>query len=293
MSSVSSSIGKDPFLPSGGVGLSAAVTSGVMVFLCCLAVALSGAIYKMSNRWAEELVETATIRLPAADQIVLDEQTAAIQTFLGFTPGIEDVAVLSRLQTEALMAEWVGDTIDLSKVELPRIIRLSLSDENFDAEILKSQLAAVTPQAYFDDHSKWRGALGQTVIVLRVVAFGMVALLVATLGVMIWLALRAAISANSQVISVMRQLGAEHKDISRGFVRRYVGLVGMGSVVGFLAGTVLLIFLPEPAEGDAFLSNITPSGLDWVVLIWVPIFALALAFAITRSVVRQVLDQEG
>ena len=289
----SSLVGRDPFLPTGGIGLFASLSTGVLVFLCVLSMALSGAAVKMSDRWSNQLVQTATIRLAPAETVILDEQTAAIQTFLSFTPGVEGSSVLDRAETEEIMREWVGDEIDLNLIVLPRIIRLRLSNEPFDAAILVSQLEAAAPGAYFDDHSQWRASLERTITVLRMVSFGMVGLLLFALTVLIWLALKSAIAANTHVIATMRQLGAENRDITLGFVRRYVGLIGLGSLIGFLFGSILLLLVPEPADGEAFLADLVPKGAEWIWFAATPSLTLALAYIITRLSVQSVLETRG
>ncbi|MEM9716553.1 MAG: cell division protein FtsX, partial [Pseudomonadota bacterium] len=216
-------IGRDPYLPSGGVGRLTILTAAIMVFLCVFAVALSGALLRMSERWNDDLAQTATIRLPFADADTLQQQTTAIRDALTQTQGVAGSEVLSEDATKAVLTEWIGEDINLDTVPLPTLIQVKLGSEDLDVGALQAQLSAVAPSAYFDDHSRWRGPLSLSVTILRVIALAGVVMLFTALGVLIWLSLKTSLASNSRVISVLRQLGADDKDIERGFLSRYVG----------------------------------------------------------------------
>ncbi|MEO0342892.1 MAG: FtsX-like permease family protein [Pseudomonadota bacterium] len=284
---------RDPFIIRRGTGRLTVIVSLIMVFLCVLTVAFSSAALRLAGQWSNDLRQTATIRLPFNGDEVLSAQTAAITTVLGQTSGVQGYEVLPDDDVERVLQEWVGERLDLAYVPLPRLIRIELADEPIDIVAFTSQLKAVAPEAFFDDHSRWQAPLTRSVSTVRLLALSAIVLLLGTLGMLIWLSLQTSLAINARVISVMRLLGSEDRLIEHGFLKRYLVLVATGSAIGFVLGVAILMALPKPADPGALLSNITLRGSDWFIVPPVPIVAIITAYFATRAAVRDRLAKEA
>ena len=281
----------DPFLPPRGMGWLMSVTTGIMVFITVMAVFLSSVILQISERWSDQLIETSVIRLPFAQGEALEAMTDAVGVVLSRTPGVLSFEVVSPEALEKDLSGWLGDPVQIDQVTLPRMIKVYRSDAALDLVSLRSQLDAVAPGTVFDDYSRWREPLRASVLSVRVLAFGVVALLVFALGVMIWLSIRTALFANASIINLLSDLGARESYIRRGILRRYLRLVGIGAVMGALAGASLVFIAPDPARENALLSDVSPTLAEWTLIGAVPVSVLILAYTIIRQTISEAFSK--
>ena len=100
---------------------------------------------------------------------------------------------------------------------------------------------------------------------------------------MITLAANASLSANSQVIRVLRLVGAKDSYIVRAFVRRFTLRALGGACIGALAGLVGVALLPAADTAGGFLTGLGFQGAGWLWPLTLPPLAAAIAFAATRA----------
>ena len=281
----------DPFLPSGGMGWLLTITSTVLMFLIVVAVFLSSVALQVSNRWSVQLVNTAVIQLPLVSDGEAERLLNAVDIVLSRTPGVEGYALLDDATVRADLAEWLGDVPQDDLLPLPRLIQLRLGPASLDTVALQSQLDAVAPGAIFDDYNEWRGPLSGSVLAIRILAFGSVALLVFALAVLIWLTIRSALAANGKVIEIVSQLGANERFIRRGLTRRYLGLVALGALIGSTVAMIGIYLLPTPADDGALLSDFTPTLAEWAAITAVPLAIILLAYSIIRQTIGEAFSK--
>ena len=95
-------------------------------------------------------------------------------------------------------------------------------------------------------------AIGQSGLTPAAVGWLSLVLIGATTAVMITLAANAALAANTQVISVLRLVGARDSYIAQAFVRRFTLRAFGGSALGVLVGAAAILLLPSAqAEGGS------------------------------------------
>ncbi len=271
--------------PTGFTAWLTIFTAGAMAFLTVFALALSLATGRLADRWSAELARTSTLRISApADQ--MPAQTAAAVEVLRTTPGVASARPLTGDEQRALLAPWFGPDLPLDTLPIPQLIEIVEAGDGYDATGLRARLQADVPGAVLDDHTRWRAPLIAAAERLRGLGWIAIALIGASTAAMITLAAQAALSANAQVIRVLRLVGARDVYIARAFVRRFTLRALAGATAGTLAAALTLLLLPgagaEPA-GGGFLTGLGFRGAHWLWPLAIPPLAAVVAFWATRA----------
>ncbi len=267
--------------PSGATAWLTSFTAGAMAFLAVFAMALSLAAGRLADRWSDALARTATVRISAPEG-QMDAQTEAVLAVLKTTPGIADARALEDDEQRRLLAPWFGPDLPLDALSLPRLIEVTEADAGFDAEGLRLRLAAEAPGAVLDDHSRWRRPMVEAASRMRLLGLLSIGLIGAAMAAMITLAAGSALSANQQVIKVLRLVGAQDTYIARAFVRRFTLRAGVGALAGTLLGMIGVAFLPRMDAAGGFLTGLGFQGMAWFLPLILPVLAAGVAFAATR-----------
>ena len=274
--------------PSGFTATLTLFTSAAMAFLAVFALALSLAAGRLADRWGDELAQSSTIRISApAGQMAA--QTEAALSLLATTGGVASARALGRDEQMALLEPWFGPDLPLDTLPIPQLIEVIEKSEGFDADGLRLRLAAEVPGAVLDDHTRWRRPLVRAASRLRLLGWTALLLIGAATAAMITLAAHAALAANTQVISVLRLVGARDSFISGAFERRFTIRALLGAIIGVLTGIIAILLLPAADPGGGFLTGLGFQGLHWFWPMAVPPLAAAVAFAATRSAARKTL----
>lgn len=257
-------------------------TAAAMAFLTVFALALALATGRLAERWSSELAKTSTVRISAPEN-QMAAQSEAVLKVLRSTPGIASARVLSEEEQRHLLEPWFGPDLPLDSLPIPRLIEVVEQGPGPDSEGLRLRLSAEAPGAVLDDHTRWRRPLVTAANRLRMLALFSILLIAASTAAMITLAAHAALSANSQVISVLRLIGARDVYIARAFVRRFTLRAVAGAAVGTVLAMIGISFLPAAAEEGAFLTGLGFRGWHWILPLLVPLLAGFVAFGATRA----------
>ncbi len=264
--------------------------SGAMAFLAVFALALSMASGRLAQRWGDELAHSSTLRISApVEQIAA--QTAAAMQVLSTTPGIENARPMSSAEQRALLSPWFGPDLPVENLPIPQLIEIEETSGGYDAAGLRLRLQAEVPGAVLDDHTRWRRPLQQAAGRLRLLGILSILLIAAVTGAIITLAANAALSANSQVIRVLRLVGAQDDYITMAFVRRFTLRALTGAAVGTLVGFIAVLLLPSAQDNAGFLTGLGFSGLSFLWLFPLPILAALVAFFATGAAARRTLSE--
>ncbi|WP_333711926.1 cell division protein FtsX [Yoonia sp.] len=266
-------------------GLTARLTvfvAAAMAFLAIIALAISLTTGRVADIWAEELAQSATLRLPA-DPANADAMLGAALQVLQTTPGVERARALTPEEQQALLAPWFGPDLPLDTLPIPQLVEVIAGGEGYDAEGLQARLSAEVPGAVLDDHGAWRAPLLDAASRVRLVSALVIVLIAATVAAMITLAAQASLAANVQVIRVLRLVGARDVYIARAFVRRYTLRALFGAAIGAVLGALVVMLLPESDARDGMFLGIGLAGAEWVWVAVVPLLSGLVAFAATRA----------
>ena len=268
--------------PSGFTARLTLFTAAAMAFLAVFALALSLAAGRLADRWASELARTATLRISApADQMAA--QTAAALRVLDTTPGVASARALTADEQRALLEPWFGPDLPLETLPVPQLIEIVEAVPGYDGTGLRARLQAEVPGAVLDDHTRWREPLVQAAGRLRLMGYLAIGLIGAATAAMITLAAQAALSANAQVIWVLRLVGAQDVTIAGAFVRRFTLRALGGAAAGTAAGVVAVLLLPRADVAGGFLTGLGFQGLHWLWPLTIPPLAALVALVATRA----------
>lgn len=277
--------------PTGFTARLTVFTAAAMAFLAVFAIALSLATGRLADRWAAELARTSTLRISApVDQA--DAQVRAALQVLETTPGVASARPLSDDEERALLEPWFGPDLPLETLPIPQLIEIVQDSGGYDATGLRARLQAEVPGAILDDHTRWREPLIAAADRLRLLGWFALLLIGAATAAMITLAAQSALSANAQVIRVMRLVGARDTYIARAFVRRFTLRALVGAVIGTGLGLLAVMALPN-GDAGGFLTGLGFQGLGWLVPLLVPPLAGAVAFFATRAAALQTLRSQS
>ncbi|UWP88634.1 cell division protein FtsX [Aliiroseovarius crassostreae] len=277
--------------PTGFTARLTVFAAGAMAFLAVFALALSLASGRLADRWAQALAKSATIRISApADQI--DIQILAVMEVLATTEGVKEARPLGDDEQRKLLEPWFGPDLPLERLPIPRLIEVIEDDTGVDVEGLRARLAGEAPGAVFDDHNRWREPLVKAAGRLRLLGYAAMGLITALAGVVITLAASAALSANEQVIRVLRLVGAQDAYIARAFVRRYTLRAFMGALGGTAIGMIAILLLPSGVDQGSFLTGLGFQGGHWLLPLGIPPVAAFVAFIATRQAALATLQEK-
>lgn len=257
------------------------LTSGAMAFLAVFALALSLASGRLAERWSSALAQSSTIRI-SAPAVELEAQTRAALAVLEQTPGIAGARVITDEEQRALLTPWFGPELPVEDLPIPRLVEIVETAEGYDANGLRQRLAAEVPGAVLDDHTRWRRPMVEAAGRLRLLGWVSLLLIAGATGAMVTLAAQAALSANEQVVRVLRLVGARDAYIARAFVRRFTLRALGGAAGGTAAGLLAVALLPGADEAGGFLTGLGFTGAGWALPLLIPPLAALVAFAATR-----------
>ena len=274
--------------PTGFTARLTLFSAGVMAFLAVFAMALSLASGRLAARWGDELARSATLRISApGDQ--LQAQTEAALRVLQTTAGIASARALSDEEQRKLLEPWFGPDVPVETLPIPQLIEVIEGEPGYDATGLRLRLAAEVPGAVLDDHTRWRKPLVSAASRLRGLGWLSIGLIFAVMAAMITLAANAALAANSQVIEVLRLVGARDGYIAQAFVRRFTLRALGGAAAGTVAGLLAMLLLPSAGDEGGFLTGLGLSGANWLWPLIIPPLAGIVAFIATRTAARKTL----
>lgn len=274
--------------PTGFTARLTLFTAAAMAFLSVFALALSLASGRLASRWGEELAQSSTVRISApSDQLA--SQTQAALRVLRTTQGVVSARALTQAEQQALLEPWLGPDVPVDTLPVPQLIEVIEAPEGYDVAGLRLRLSAEVAGAVVDDHTRWRRPLVRAAARLRLLAWLSIGLIGGLMAAMITLAANATLAANTQVIAVLRLIGATDMYITGAFVRRFTNRALAGALFGTGVAVLALVFLPSSEQENGFLTGLGFQGFHWVLPAIVPFVAAAVAFVSTRAAASRAL----
>jgi cell division transport system permease protein len=273
----------------------------IMTFLSGVTLGAVVLVQKSAIAWSSDVGRELTIQLRSVEGEVMESNLRTAVALAEQTPGVASARALTMEESLALLEPWLGSGLDLTAIEIPRLVVVQLADPA-DADIAKLQrdLAAVKG-ATLDTHAAWRQQLN--VMAGTVVLSGLLVLtliVVATVLAIIF-ATRGTMASNREIVDVLHFIGASNSFIAGEFQGRFLAIGFRGGILGGLAAIGFFV-----AVGFA-VSGIVPNaasqqlgvlfgrfalGIDGMLGIAAVVPVIAALTAITsRMTVRRFLSQ--
>lgn len=294
--------GAAPIVPETSVaGRTLLLLITIMAFLS--AVTLGGVVLvqKSTIAWSADVGRELTIQIRPVEGEVMDSNLRTAVSLAETTPGVANARALSVEESQALLEPWLGAGLDLSAIDIPRLVVVQLSDPGAaDIEQLQRNLQAIKG-ASLDTHAAWRQQLNTmagTVVLSGLLVLGLIG--VATVLAIVF-ATRGAMATNREIVDVLHFIGASNRFIAGEFQGRFLSIGLQGGLLGALLA-ILFFVLVGTAAGSVLPTEATAQvgvlfgqfllgwdGMAWIVAV-VPVIA-ALTAVTSRFTVRRYLTE--
>jgi cell division transport system permease protein len=243
-----------PLVPASSIaGRALVVVIAIMTFLACLTAGGAILVAGASQDWRGEVSREATIQVKPAAGRDIDAQVAKAADVARNSPGVADVRVLSKQESEQLLEPWLGAGLDLSELPIPRLLVVRMQSLKApDIAALREALAAQAPDASLDDHRLWLARLDTMADAIVIFASLLFVLMISAMTMAIGFATRGAMAGNREIIEVLHFVGAADSYISRQFQIHFLRLGLRG---GLLGGALAAIFFAGASAISTWWSN--------------------------------------
>jgi len=265
----------------------------IMVALTVLAAGAALALHNVAQGARGELASNATVQILEPDEAARTAQTRALATMLADQRDVSGIRIVPREEVADLLEPWLGSGEGFDVVPLPALIDVTLTREADESAVarLRARIVDIAPDARIDAQSDWLAPVLSAITTLRWMATGLIVLLGLTAAAAVWLAARNALGVNRDTLEIVHLLGGSDSQIARIFQRSILFDAFVGGALGLVLGSLALWLLAEQfgALDSGLVSAGGLSGGDWVVLVCVPLCAIAIAVYTARMTVLSTL----
>lgn len=291
-----------PIVPERSVaGRTLVLLIAIMTFLSGVTLGAVVLVQKSAIAWSSDVGREVTIQIRPMEGEVMESNLRTAVALAEQTPGVSGARALSIEESEKLLEPWLGAGLDLSAIEIPRLVVVELGDPaEADIEKLQRDLAAVKG-ASLDTHAAWRQQLNVMAGTIVVSGLLVLALIVLATVLAIIFATRGTMASNREIVDVLHFIGASNSFIAGEFQGRFLSIGFRGGIFGGVAAIVFFILVGlaaggvVPAEANQQLGILFGRfalGIDGIVGIAAVVPVIAAMTAITsRLTVRRFLTQ--
>jgi cell division transport system permease protein len=291
-----------PIVPERSVsGRTLVLLIAIMTFLSGVTLGGVVLVQKSAIAWSSDVGREVTIQIrPVAGEVMESNLRTAV-SLAQATAGVASAHALSLEESQNLLKPWLGAGLDLSTLEIPRIVAVQLSDPQ-DADIakLENDLKAIKG-ASLDTHAAWRDQLNTMAGTIVVSGLLVLTLIVVATVLAIVFATRGTMASNREIVDVLHFIGASNSFIAGEFQGRFLLIGFRGGIVGGLAASLFFIIVGlaggSVANGDVsaelgLVFGRFAIGFDGAAGIAAVVPVIAAMTAITsRVTVRRFLSQ--
>lgn len=273
----------------------------IMTFLSCVTLGSVVLVQKSAVAWSADVGRQLTIQIRPVEGEVMDSNLRTAVSLAEATPGVASARALTLEQSQALIEPWLGKGLDLSDLQIPRLVVVELSDPaHADIEGLRRDLQSIKG-ASLETHAAWRqqlNAMAGTVVISGLLVLALIG--VATVLAIVF-ATRGTMASNREIVDVLHFIGASNRFIAGEFQGRFLLIGFRGGLLGGVAAILFFILagmashsVSDAASGAQInvLFGQFALGFDGVLGIAAVIPVIAALTAITsRLTVRRFLNQ--
>jgi cell division transport system permease protein len=291
-----------PIVPERSVaGRTLVLLIAIMTFLSGVTLGGVVLVQKSAIAWSSDVGREVTIQLRPVEGEVMESNIRTAIALAEATPGVARAYALSLEDSEKLLEPWLGAGLDLSAIDIPRLIVVELSDtRDVDLSLLARDIATING-ASLDTHAAWRQQLNTMAGTIVFSGLLVLALIVFATVLAVVFATRGTMASNREIVDVLHFTGASNSFIAGEFQGRFLSLGLRGGLVGGI-GAVLFFFLVAGAAGSivpdeasnqlGFFFGRFSLGIDGILGIAAVVPVIAALTAITsRLTVRRFLTQ--
>ncbi len=239
-----------PIVPERSVsGRTLVLLIAIMTFLSGVTLGGVVLVQKSAIAWSSDVGREVTIQLRPVEGEVMESNLRTAVALAEATPGVTSARALTLEESEKLLEPWLGKGLDLSAIDIPRLVVVVLGDPaEADLPKLQKDLTAVKG-ATLDTHAAWRQQLN--VMAGTIVASGLLvlALIVTATVLAIIFATRGTMASNREIVDVLHFIGASNNFIAGEFQGRFLTIGFRGGLIGGI-GAIAFFLLVGLAAGS-------------------------------------------
>jgi cell division transport system permease protein len=230
-----------PIVPADSIaGQALVAVIAIMAFLAAITLGAVVLVRGAAGEWQAAVAREVTIQVLPAQGRDLDADLKRAADLAVATPGVDNVRVYSKTESERLLEPWLGSGLALDDLPVPRLVVVRISaDAQPNLNVLRKALASEVTGATLDDHRGWidrMRSMARTSVICGIVVLLLV--LAATM-LSVAFATRGAMASNRPVIEVLHVIGARDGYIAGQFQRHFLWLGLKGGAIGEIAAMVL------------------------------------------------------
>jgi cell division transport system permease protein len=291
-----------PIVPERSVaGRTLVLLIAIMTFLSGVTLGGVVLVQKSAIAWSTDVGREMTIQIRPVQGEVMESNLRTAVALAEATPGVASARALTLAESEALLEPWLGGGLDLSAIDIPRLVIVELSDPaEADIAKLERDLAAVRG-ASLDTHAAWRAQLNVMAGTIVVSGLLVLSLIVLATVLAIIFATRGTMASNREIVDVLHFIGASNSFIAGEFQGRFLSIGFRGGIVGGIAAIAFFLIVgftagsvvPDEASAQlGILFGRFALGIDGILGIAAVVPVIAALTAITsRLTVRRFLSQ--
>ena len=276
-------------LPRARLGGPVPWVIAIMTALTVLAVGGALALANLAASARGELAGSATVQVIEADPDLRAEQVARVVALLDGNASVESVRVVPEDELASLLEPWLGSGDAVEAVPLPALVdvRLARGAAEDRLAVLAARITEVAPSARMDAQESWLAPVLEALRSLRLLSFGLIALLAFTGAAAVWLASRNALDGNRDTIEIVHLLGGSDEQIARVFQRSILFDALVGGLVGAALGLAAIALVANrfAALDSGMVAGGSLLATDWAIIGIVPLFAVGIAVYTARMTV--------
>lgn len=283
-------------------GRTLTLAMALMCFLACIALAGVLVITRAVTLWSTDIAQEVTVQIRPADGTEMEQQIADAVAIVEATEGVSGVRVLERDHAVALLEPWLGKGAVLDQLPIPRLIAVEIDTlAPPDLEALAQALETQVAGASLDTHRQWQAQLSRTAGTLRIIGYGVLALISVTAVVIIAFATRAAIDANRTVVEVLHLVGARDRFVAGQVQWHFLKLGLRAGIAGTLAGVAGLAAIGltgthnvpgglTEATRALIFGPVALTATSYTLFLLVPVVATLISLITARFTVMRILN---
>ena len=266
----------------------------IMMFLTVLAAASGLGLRNAASSLDSDISNRVVVQIVEANPDFREAQARIATSELRKLSGVEAVRRVPPEEMERLMEPWLGEGGGDGDIPVPAMIDVDLAPEALGRiDVIRAAVREVAPSARVDDSAQWLAPLARLIDSLKLLALGLVLLMVGATAATVVLAARAALDTHRATIEVLHLMGATDVQVARLFQRRIALDALFGGFVGLAAGSLVLLVIGNRvgALGSELLGSAGLPLTSWVILVMLPVAGVVLSMLVARTTILRALGR--
>ena len=239
-----------PIVPERSVaGRTLVLLIAIMTFLSGVTLGGVVLVQKSALAWSSDVGREVTIQIRPVEGEVMESNIRTAIALAEATPGVSRAYAISVEESQDLLEPWLGAGLDLSALDIPRLVVVELGDSSdVNLTLLERDIQAIRG-ATLDTHAAWRQQLNTMAGTIVFSGLMVLALIVLATILAVVFATRGTMASNREIVDVLHFIGASNAFIAGEFQGRFLSLGLRGGIIGGVAA-VVFFFLVAGAAGS-------------------------------------------